>query len=191
MRLEIEELKAIRERVSKLEKQNRRLQRGMIAMLAALTGFLAMGQAPAEPKIVEAQKFVLKDRDGSIRGWVGSVGKGSEIVLGNDQAQPMITLRVSTDAGDLHFYGNRRSGMNLGMNSGIPSIAILDGDSHGQVEIGFENHGPSLRLEDSNGFRAIVGTAPAEYAPSGPSRIMPAASVILSDKNKKVLWKAP
>jgi hypothetical protein len=55
-----------------------------------------------------------------------AIGKGSELTLGNENAQPMISLEVSTDSGDLHFYGNRRSGMNLSINSGNPSIFILD-----------------------------------------------------------------
>ena len=187
----IEGLSGVQERLARLERQNRRLQRGMIALLVAVTGLLAMGQAPAGPKIIEAQKIILKDPDGTVRGWMATVGKGSEVVLGNDRAQPMISLRVSTDAGDLHFYGSRGSGMNLGMNSGRPSIAILDGESQGQVGIGFENHGPSLRIEDANGFRATVGSSPAGNGSAGPARSTSAASITLSDKNQKVLWKAP
>jgi hypothetical protein len=112
------------------------------------------------------------------------------LTLGNANAQPMISLEVSTDSGDLHFYGSRRSGMNLGLNSGNPSISILDADGQGGARITFEKDGPSLRLEDGNGFAAVIGTSQIENSNREIQRTS-AASVALFDKNKKIIWKAP
>jgi hypothetical protein len=128
MTAETTDLRDLVERVAMLEKRNRRLERGLIAAFTALSAIVVMGQAAPSPRIVEAQQFVLKDANGNVRGWLGAIGKGSELTLGNENAQPMISLEVSTDSGDLHFYGNRRSAMNLGTNSGNPSISILDVD---------------------------------------------------------------
>ena len=192
MNVEIEDLKAIRERVAKLERQNRRLQRGIFAALAALTGLVVMGQARPSRTIVEAQEFVLKDSNGAIRGRLGVLGKeGSELTLGNSNAQPMMSLRVSADSGDLHFYGSRRSGMNLGVNSGNPSISIADAEGQGSAGLTFGKTGPSLRLADGEGFSTVVGTSQIEKPGEGQAQYSSAASVVLYDKNRKILWKAP
>ena len=191
MTVETPELRAVVERVGKLEKQNRRLQRGMLATFIAFSAVILMGQAAPSPRTVDAQKFVLKDANGNVRGWMGIVGKGSELVLGNDSAKPMISLRVSNDSGDLHFYGERRSGMNLGVNSGNPSISILDADGQGGAGITFGKNGPSLSLEDGNGFSAVVGTSQIDNSSDGQARYTSAASVVLFDKKKKVIWRAP
>jgi hypothetical protein len=191
MNVEPPELSEFVIRLGKLEKQNRRLQRGIIAALAAVTAVILMGQAAPSPHTVDAQRFVLKDVNGNVRGWMGIVGKGSELVLGNDSAQPMISLRVSTDSGDLHFYGSRRSGMNLGVNSGSPSISILNADGQGGAGLTFGKNGPSLSLEDGNGFSTVVGTSEIENASDGQRRYTSAASIVLFDKGKRVLWKAP
>ena len=190
MTAETPELRDLVERLGKLEKRNRRLERGLIAACTALAAIVLMGQAAPSPRIVEAQKFVLKDANGNVRAWLGIIGNGSELTLGNVNAQPMISLEVSNDSGDLHFYGSRRSGMNLGVNSGNPSISILDADGHGGAGINFGKSGPSLELEDGKGFSAVIGTSQIEN-PDRQAQQTSAASVVLFDKDKKVIWRAP
>ncbi len=190
MTAEKPELRDLVERLGKLEKRNRRLERGLIAALTALSAIVLMGQAAPSPRIVEAQKFVLKDADGNVRAWMGIIGKGSELNLGNANAQPMISLEVSNDSGDLHFYGSRRSGMNLGINSGNPSISIVDSDGQGGAGLNFGKNGPSLKLEDGRGFSAVMGTSQVEN-PDRQAQYTSTASVTLFDKDKKVIWRAP
>ena len=100
---------AVLERISKLEKQNQRLKKLNTAIVMFLSAILLMGQAAPSPKVLEAQRFVLKDSEGNVRGWMGTIGNGSELTLGNVNAQPMIRLIVSTDSGDLHFFGSRKN----------------------------------------------------------------------------------
>jgi hypothetical protein len=190
MNAETPELRDVVERLNKLEERHRRLQRGLIAALIAVSTVILMGQAAPSPGTVEAQKFVLKDASGKVRGWMGIIGNGSELALGNVNAQPMISLEVSTDSGDLHFYGSRRSGMNLGVNSGEPSISIVDSEGQGGAGITFGKNGPSLKLEDGNGFSTVVGTSQIED-PDRPAQQTSAASVVLFGKDKKVIWRAP
>lgn len=185
------ELTAIAERVSTLERQNRVLRQGMIANIVVFLSIILMGQAKPSPRIVEAQQFVLKDANGAVHGRLGVLPKGSEMILGNDTAQPIMSMRVGTDSGDLHFYGTRRSGMNLGINSGSPSISIQDVDGHGSAGLTFGENGPSLKLEDGDGFSTLIGTTPIEKLGEGQAQHTTAASVVLYDKRKKVLWRAP
>ena len=182
---------AIEERLSILEEQNRRLKKGGIIVLIALFSVILMGQAKPSPRSIEAEKFVLKDAHGNVRGWMGVIGEGAELVLGNSNRQPMITLEVSTDSGDLHFYGSRTSGMNIGLNSGEPSISIMGADKKGRAGIAFGKDGPSLNLEDAKGYSAFMGATRLDHAVHGEPRFTSAASVILLDKDGKILWKAP
>lgn len=186
------DLHSLVERVVKLEQQNRRLKWGGVAVLAVFSAVVLMGQAAPPPRIVEAQKFVLKDADGKVRGWMGVMATGSELMLGNDNAQPMMRLLVSTDSSNLHFYGVRKGGMTLAVDSGDPSLSIVGADGSGGAGITFGEGGPGLTIEDGKGFSIVAGTAQLK-APAGGEghQHTSAASVVLLDRNKKVLWRAP
>lgn len=185
------ELQTIVRRLGKLEVENRRLKRAGVTVLAALSAVVLMGQAAPSPRVVEAQRFVLKDADGKVRGWLGVIGKGSELTLGNANAQPMMGLMVSTDSSDLHFFGSRKSGMTLSVNSGDPALAMMGAEGIGGAGIGFAKDGPSLTLKDGNGFSAVVGATQLETPTSGKTHQTSAASVMLFDKSKKLIWQAP
>jgi hypothetical protein len=191
MTSETPDLQIIVERLHKLEAQNRRMKCRGIAILAALSAFVLMGQAAPVPRVVEAQKFVLKDANGSVRGWLGIIGHGSELTLGNADQQPRMTLMVSVDASNLHFFGSRKSGMTLGVDSGDPSLSMIGADGEGGAGITFGKDGPSLTLEDSKGFSTVLGSTQLQNAANNESQHRSAASVVLLDKDKKVMWRTP
>ena len=145
---EPQELNAVLERLSRLEKQNRRLKWMGVTALAAVSAIFFTGQAAPTPRTVEAQKFVLKDAQGNVRGWMSTIGKGSELTLGNVKAQPMIRLVVSTDSSDLHLFGGPKSGLNLSMDSGNPDISMIAAQGNGEARIAFNEYGPSFTLQD-------------------------------------------
>ncbi|MGH9712661.1 MAG: hypothetical protein ACRD5M_05105 [Candidatus Acidiferrales bacterium] len=179
------------ERVLMLEKQNRRLKWGGVSVLAALSMVVLMGQAVPPPRIVEAQKFVLKDKDGKVRGWMGVMATGSELMLGNNSAQPMMRFLVSTDSSNFHFYGVRKGGMTLAVDSGDPSLSIVGADGSGGAGIAFGEDGPSLTLQDAKGFSTVAGATQLKARAGGEGQRTTAASVVLLGKNKKILWRAP
>jgi hypothetical protein len=191
MTSDIPDLQAILERIGNLEAQNRRLRRGSIAIVVLLSTVILMGQAAPSPRVVEAQRFILKDSDGNVRGWMGTIGKGSELSLGNVNAQPMMRLIVSTDASDLHFFGSRKSGMNLGLDSGNPDISMMGAEGNGRAGIAFGKDGPALTLEDGTGFSTIIGTTHLEKGASTGDHHASAASIVLLDKDKKIIWQTP
>ena len=133
----------------------------------------------------------LKDAQGNVRGWMRStIGKGSELTLGNVNAQPMVRLVVSTDSSDLHLFGGPKSGLNLSGDSGNPDISMITAEGNGEARIAFSEHGPSFTLQDAKGFSMIAGAAPAEKTTSHKSGIS-GASIVLLDKEKKIIWQAP
>jgi hypothetical protein len=184
------DMQAICHRVDKLERENRKLRWCALVLLLSASTLILMGQAKPANRIIEAQKFVLKDDKGKIRAWMGLYGTGSEIVLGNDSAQPMMRLLVSTDAGNLHFYGSHKGGMTLAVDSGDPSLSIVGSDGSGGAAIAFSKEGPAFTLTDGNGFSAVEGATQLKNQSGGTTQTT-AASVVLLDKTKKVLWQAP
>jgi hypothetical protein len=184
-------LQTLMDRLGKLEAQNRRLKWSGVTVLAALSALILMGQAAPAPQVVEAQKFVLKDADGNVRGWFGVYATGSELTLGNMSKQPRMTLMASDDASDLHFFGTHNGGMTLGVNFGDPTIAMVDADRNGGAEIAFSEAGPVLTLNDRNGFAAVVGATQLKAQPHREAHSTSAASFLLLDKDKKVIWQAP
>ena len=123
-------------------------------------------------------------------GWEPSE-RGRELILGNVNAQPMMRLIVSTDASDLHFFGSRKSGMNLGLDSGKPDISLMGAEGNGGARITFGENGPTLTLEDAKEFSTIVGAAQLEKPANSGARQKSAASIVLLDKDKKVIWQTP
>lgn len=191
MTSESAELQSIKNRLSDLEAQNRRLKWAGLSLLAVLSAFVLMGQAAPTPKVIEAQRFVLKDAKGETRAWWGLFGKGSEFILGDANKQPKMTLKVSEESSDLHFFGGENSGMNLGVDLGKPAIAMAGTHGIGRVDIAVSSFGPALTVQDANGFSTVVGEAQLETPPGADAKQSSAASVILQDKSGKVIWKAP
>jgi hypothetical protein len=74
-------------RLSRLERQNRRLKIGGLATLAAVAGLLVMG-ATESPRVVEAEKFILNDGNGKVAAVLSvlptETGNGSRLELRGD-----------------------------------------------------------------------------------------------------------
>jgi hypothetical protein len=191
MKSHTQEIQAIVERLNKVEAQNRRLKCGGIAILVAISGLVAMGQSAPTPKVIEAQKFVLKDADGIVRGWFGVYAGGTELTLGNVKKQPQMRLLVSEDGSDLHFFGSHNGGMTLSVNSGDPTIALAGADGSGGARIAFSDAGPAFTVSDRDGLSAVVGATQLKAQARSEAHATSAASVVLLGKDKNVIWQAP
>jgi hypothetical protein len=185
------ELQEVKKRLSDLETQNRRLKWSGLSLLAVLSAIVLMGQAAPPPQVIEAQRFVLKDAKGNVRAWWGLFGKGSEFVLGDTNKQPKMTLKVSDEASDLHFYGGENSGMNLGVDLGNPAISMAGAHGDGRADIAVSTSGPAMTVQDARGFSTVLGAAQLKAPPGAEAKQSSAASVILQDKSGKIIWKAP
>ncbi len=84
-------------RLERMERENRRLKRVGVAVLAALAAVVLMAQAnpPKVAKVIEAERFVLQDAAGKVRGEL-SVLPGGQAGLGlydqNANLRAMLSL---------------------------------------------------------------------------------------------------
>lgn len=157
-------------RMENLEHENRRLKR--IVALAAVTGasLLLMGQAKSS-RTVEAEKFVLRDANGNVRGELSVESLG----------EPRLTLRdargfpvVSVAGGDEPFLTMMRPGTNeqvtlsnnrtgyglalygkeiqvgLAVTNGVPALSLFDAHGKERATVDLMSDEPRLSLQDAN-----------------------------------------
>jgi hypothetical protein len=186
-------------RISRLERQSRRVKiAGTIAMVLAAC-IVVMGQAETA-KVVTANEFVLKDADAKVRAKIG-MGldflhkDGPAIVLFDAENHARISLSTSED--DATVYVNSaqlsessamwagspgKSGSGLGVTGPAGVFRVnLDGAAVG---------GPQVSIEDKEGYSTEIGRCDL-VTKTGREEKTPAASLILFNKDKKIMWSAP
>jgi len=192
------ELTAVVNRLEKLEKQNRRFKQiGALALILLGSVFL-MGQA-SPPRTVEASEFVLRDADGRMRAWLGTQGDATALALYDKNGLRQIGLSTEANTSDLYFYdkdGLVRAGLVITADAVWLEMHSTDAKAffevgRGHTRLDMDGESVSVFLADKAGFEAAVGTANLTTPPTGETHKTSAASVVLFDKDKKVLWKAP
>jgi len=179
-------------RLEKLEKENRRMKKtGIVAVVLAST-FLIGGQAKTS-KVVEANEFRLVDGSGKVRGTFVTNNDGQTLLTLTDS-----TGRVATSLGT----GTQGSSLILGSADTNAWIHIIAGTKigglhmagpTGKFDVALDNDsgGPSLRVEDNEGYASALGRSDLVVTATGKKEQTPAASLVLFGKDKKVLWSAP
>lgn len=134
-------------RVDRLERQNRLLKRGGVAVLLAAGSLIVMGQARPNTGI-DAQRYTLRDADG---------GKRAELVLDSDspQAKPDPMLRFFDDKGNKTLILSATK-MELAGQSEMGSNILLD-DAKGvaRADLGILGEQSFVLLNDSKGSPRI------------------------------------
>ncbi len=198
-------------RLEKVEKENRRLKRivAVGSLLAAV--LLIMGQARPR-RTIEAEKFVLKDANGSSRAQLGMDSNGPTLSLQDANGVPLVALSGGdysfltlfrtgskeqvTMSANKEFYGmvlydekSHRAG--LAVWKGIPGLTLYDEKGTERAGLVAPDGGPSLKLEDQNGYSAIFGSTDLITPSTGRKEMTSVASLTLFGRDKKVLWSAP
>jgi hypothetical protein len=184
----------LEERLLKLEEQNRRFKQFGAVVLAVAAVIVVMGQAPAK-KTVEANEFILRDDSGNVR------------------ARLFVTTKSTTSMKELFGVGDStpvtfppRATLALYDENGHAN-GLLDDDSisfikshvllgNGSLAMGDQTSGLVISrygvgLVDEQGFEAHLGRSALTTPQTGGTETTSAASLVLFDKDKKVIWKAP
>jgi hypothetical protein len=176
----LRELRALSERVSRLERQNRFLRAAASALALVFVSAIAMGQASPRRK-VEAEEFVVKDPQGRVRVRLARRG----LFLLDEKGVPVVALG---DTGALMLNGD------------TPSVQLNRNGSDEQMILGAnpEFYGLAIYEKKIRAGLAIVKGVPGLdlFDEKGVSRAHMWLSgdtpdLSLSDANGKVLWSAP
>jgi hypothetical protein len=180
-------------RLERLESESRRMKK--IAAIATIcASVLVVSGQTKMAKTVEATEFRLVDTNGKVRGRL----------LTNDSGQTLLTLSDST--GQINSSigtGTSGSSLSLGSADANGSVLLTSASNNwfpalrmtgsgGKLELYLNGEsGPKLAIEDSDGYSSVLGRSDLIQAKTGKKEQTPAASLVLFDKEKKVLWSAP
>ena len=204
MPTETVELRAIVERLEKVERENRMLKR-VGASLLLIPVLLFATCKGKQSRTVEAEKLVLRDS----KGHVGAEILPSGIRFLDDSGKPhtnvghghlelfkddgTIGLTVLSDALQFEQRSAGLVGVRLGVSpAGGGELFMFGHDAIGGVllKAGSQSApGPTLELSDDKGS-ATLGSTKVKSPRTGWHRTS-AASVVLTRGDGKVLWSAP
>ncbi len=164
-------LRALAERVAKLEAQNRRLKQAGISALILTSAAVLMGQTQTS-RVLEANAFLLKDADGRVRARlstdaadrptlslldtkglpVASLGGGGQpfLVLFRPGTNEQIKLGANTAFFGLGLYEKEiRAGLSI--QNSKPGLDLFDESGTAQATLAARPTGSFLRLKDPAG----------------------------------------
>jgi hypothetical protein len=132
----------LRQRLEKLERNNRRLKWLGIAALALVAGLVTIAATQPVPDKIVAHEFDMVDSTGKIRIRMGLSSEGMPgIVLSDAQGKPRAAMTLSpsgeSDIGLSDAQGKPRVLMSADP-SGEPEIDLSDSQGNARVEIGVD-----------------------------------------------------
>lgn len=138
-------LDTLMQRLDHVERENRRLKRVGSMLLISIVSIVLMGQATGS-KVVEAEKFILRDSDGNERGWLTvRKGVGPILALLDDSGRERVMLGVGRDlAGQKPFlalfdaHGKERAGLAVGDEGSKMVLLDSQGDAEARLAVGEE-----------------------------------------------------
>ena len=147
------------------------------------------------PKNIEAESFVLKDANGHVRAELSMDGDGPSFKLRDQAGSALVTLslRDASPSGPLLLLSDpqHHAGLSMSIVEGQGSQLSLIGERADiQAHIGVTPDGTSLELSDKDGFTTSIGNG-MQPAKNGQVKKTSAASIVLSNKDRKVLWSTP
>ncbi len=143
-------METLARRLDRVERENGRLKRSGVVALAVIAALGLMGQATTGKvaKVVEAEKFVLRDAGGTIRARLEILSFGKvQLVLFDKDDKPQSTLGVGSDGAGLILGGKEGTTF-------LSTTLLLFSGKDFKVRLGmalFPPQEPGLILAGSNG----------------------------------------
>ena len=140
--------------------------------------------------------LVVKDKKFSDQIRLGAKSAGSPTLeLFEGRGQKTVSIKGGGGGSILLGQdGNDRIRLWSGFGTAFgPSMNLWDGKGTSRVYYGLADDGsPSIHLSDEAGkTRAVLGVTTLQVVRTGETRTTPASSLVLFDKNRKVIWEAP
>lgn len=178
-------LDRLKQQIDRLEQGNWRWKCLTLIFLIIIGSVVLMGQVLRKTTVVEAEKFVLRDSSGNMRAeFTTSGGVGPALFLYHKGEHPdnpphAIDLQVF-DHQPLAGPAMTRIGLR---DSKGQMLAKLEVSSGGQV---------ALTLRDERfKERVVLGYVALQRTRTGSTELRPPSSLVLLDKDGKVIWEAP
>jgi len=138
----------------------------------------------------------LADKKGKSTAWLQAVSGQPMLMLTDEEKKVDATLSLLHGWARLSLSSNEKGDATLGIGmmvgDGSPYLNLSGKDSKGAAILELEKGSPSLTLSDENGkARAVLGHTALEVERTGTVEQRPALSLVLFDKEGKVIWRTP
>jgi hypothetical protein len=154
---------ALAERIERLERENRRWRWGSgLALIAGLVVMIGGAQRANDPKVVEAEGFIVRDKDGKERVRLGLATDGDPaLFLRGKDGHNRVILQASEedDCGGLYLFGSgKETGLSVVLDGGIRAVnspsLVLRRDDKTVINLNVDKTGlrPWLSFQDENGI---------------------------------------
>lgn len=187
-------------RIERLEKHNKRLQNTLILVVIGLLATLVMGAKTGWNdglfREITAKKITIVDSKGNQLMRIGTDEKlGTGLRVFNEKGVRLLSLGVTADesgSGILVADRQGRARLGLGMDEGVPSLAVANESGKKLIALGGDNTGYGLVIMDDNEVeRAGIGfkeghTGVAIYDDQGQS----VRGMVLEANGKHYLFPA-
>lgn len=208
---------AIVARIGRLERENRRFKRGAIVFLVMIASVGLMAQtrqsapasgqkpkartpaapaaaaAPAGPTAVEAQGFILKDANGKVRAELGLAGGSPSLKFRDESGSALVSLSLNEGpAGPVLLLSDPQHHASVALSvleKAGPQLSLTGERADIQLRMGVTPDGTALELSDKDGFTTSIGNGIVPK--NGQVKKTSAASIVLYNKERKVLWSQP
>jgi hypothetical protein len=180
-------------RLEKLETENRRMKKIGIVAGIVVSMFIVGGQAKTA-RVVEANEFRLVDASGKVRGKFSTNDAGQTLLTLTDSTEQIsASLGTGTEGSSLVLSAmNINTWVHLSTPKGIfGGLHMIGPGGKLDVTLDDSNGGPNLSVEDKEGYSSVIGRSDLVLTKTGKKEQTPAASLVLFNKDKKVLWSAP
>ena len=186
------DVQALTERVGKLERQSRWFKRAggaaaVVIVLGLLIGQAGVQKQAAQRRLVEAEGFMLKDKDGKIRGaWTVLPDGGTGLTLhGKDEEARGEWAVLPDGATGLRLYNKdgKSCGAWVVLPDGRTGLTLFGKDEEARIILHVDSRGfPGVSLDDNrHNTRAALTVAEEDNSPV----------FILTDESGKVIFHAP
>jgi len=141
---------------------------------------------------------LLADDEGEARIYINGEGDRSFATLGahnislaDEPSGKIVSMRILSGGAGFGLSDNDKLRASFILLPDGPLLALYHKSGDKGARLSYTDNGPSLELEDAQGYTAIVGSSGLVTPHTGESHQTSAASLLLFDKEKNVIWKAP
>jgi hypothetical protein len=216
MEAETGTIQILEERLIRLESQSRRMKRAGILVFIFVGAIVGMGQVKPKNRLIEGEKFILRDISGTRRaellmepggpglvlydadgdriGRFGGTGEGhgAGLSLQGPNGESKVTLISLEDGPHLLMFdarGKFRGEMAATVKG--PFLFLNDDNEKVRVALAVEGDSPKLQVSDKEGYTAVLGTNALTTSKPNEVQKTSAATLLLYGKQREIIWRAP
>jgi hypothetical protein len=184
-------------RLEKLERDNRRMKRAGIAILALIAGLVAVAATRPVPGVIQAREFDAVDRTGNIRVKMGVGSEGTALTLYDGSGHSEAGLAIPTNGQWPAVWlsdGQDKAKAQMNVAWGNPQIWLEGPQGQGQVFLGVSpSDSPTITLSDAQGFKMQLGSTQTVTERTGQTQTTSADSIVMfgKDNEHRIIWRAP